>query len=362
MDRRVHGPGAVRIDAQRILRAEFPPQCFDRLDLLVRVEHAALELDLTEAILAHHLPGLTDHGLGIQAFAPFVRAGIVAGAAAARMLVEQIGGERNQIANAAADHLADGLSDRLADDVEARDLDGGERSRVLVQRIFAGNQICLAAIARRCGSSHRSTNSRHRPISRNGSMPRMRDFAASSAASGPSPPYVSLMPVMPSVVFNLHDGAQSIWRMPSVGTAERSVGDGNRMEANFGYPHVRPYCIGQPALHRTRPRNAAILKDSMRVVPLLSPAAGRLRGSRPPQTRLRESMTPLPILSEITGWKPLKKVQYDTMDRVALEALSGAEGQGRRLSRRRSGRKKLRLKSSAWHRRISIWRARWSIC
>ena len=63
------------------------------------------------------------------------------------MLIEQIGRERHHVANAAADHIADRLSDGLADHVEAGNLDCRERAGVLIERVLAGDQVRLAAVA-----------------------------------------------------------------------------------------------------------------------------------------------------------------------------------------------------------------------
>ena len=84
---------------------------------------------------------------GIEALAPFVLTRISADPATARMLIEQIGRERHQITNPAADYLGDRLSDSLADDVEASNLDCRVRACVLIERVLARDEVRLASIA-----------------------------------------------------------------------------------------------------------------------------------------------------------------------------------------------------------------------
>ena len=64
---------------KRILRAEFAAQRSDRLDLLVGIEHAALQLDLTEAVLRpSSSAACRTIDCGIEALALLVLARIVA--------------------------------------------------------------------------------------------------------------------------------------------------------------------------------------------------------------------------------------------------------------------------------------------
>ncbi|HYI96098.1 MAG TPA: hypothetical protein VEX68_21320 [Bryobacteraceae bacterium] len=65
------------------------------------------------------------------------------------------------------------------------------------------------------------------------------------------------------------------------------------------------------------PRNAGILKDSMRAVSLLLLLITvRLASAQIQNAGIDEAVLELSV---ITGWKPLKKVQHDTMDRTALK-------------------------------------------
>ena len=82
----IHAPRAVGVDAQRIVGTELAAQRADGFDLDVRIEHAALQLDLAEAVLRDHLLALADAGFGREHLAVLVLAHIVANAAAAPCL------------------------------------------------------------------------------------------------------------------------------------------------------------------------------------------------------------------------------------------------------------------------------------
>jgi len=63
------------------------------------------------------------------------------------VLIKEISGERDGVANAAADHVANRFADGFSDDIETGEFDSGEGAGVLVERIFAWDQIGLAAVA-----------------------------------------------------------------------------------------------------------------------------------------------------------------------------------------------------------------------
>jgi hypothetical protein len=90
------------------------------------------------------------HRLGLAGGGPAggARVGAVAEfAAGAFGLVEQVSGERDALADGAAEEVADGTTDRLADQVEARDLDRAEHVRQppLVPRLLAARLAPFAA-------------------------------------------------------------------------------------------------------------------------------------------------------------------------------------------------------------------------
>ena len=110
-DRRLYRPGTVWIDAKRHIRAELPAKLPDRFDLDLGLKDAAFELDRTEAVLVEHLLDLPYELFRREGFAILVFPSVIALATAAGVLVERIRGERNLVANAAADQIANRLSD-----------------------------------------------------------------------------------------------------------------------------------------------------------------------------------------------------------------------------------------------------------
>ena len=68
--------------------------------------------------------------------------------------------------------------------------------------------------------------------------------------------------------------------------------------------------------------NTAILKDSMQAVRAFTSLVllwASVAMASPSETAFAGVDEAVADLAAITGWKPLKKVQYDTMDRVALK-------------------------------------------
>ncbi len=116
MDRGIDRPCAVRIDSQRNRRPEFGSQGFDGFNFDERVEDTAFEFDFAKAILLDHLAAFANGSFRSKHLAVFI--GIVTISASAGVLVEQISGERNRIANSAADHITNGPADGFTDDVE----------------------------------------------------------------------------------------------------------------------------------------------------------------------------------------------------------------------------------------------------
>ena len=89
--------------------------------LLLGRQHAALELERTEAPAVHHPPGLGDQLVGIERFAPEV--GLLAGVPGP--LVEEVAAERHPVADGATEQVAHRTTGLPAGEVEARDLERG---------------------------------------------------------------------------------------------------------------------------------------------------------------------------------------------------------------------------------------------
>ena len=136
-------PCAVGIDPQRHRLAKRLAELAQCLDLDLRREHAALELDGAKAVLGAQLLNLRDERLRREGLAVFVVAQIVTLAATAGVLVERVRGERHLVAHAATDEITNRLADGFADQVEASRLDRGVGAGVGVERVFAGNVVGL---------------------------------------------------------------------------------------------------------------------------------------------------------------------------------------------------------------------------
>ena len=151
----------------------------------IGVEHAALQLDLAEAVLAIICLHWRTIDFGSKHLAVFVFARVIAQAAAAGVLIEQVGRERNLVARPSAEQVAKRLANALP--------------------IASRQAISIAAKVRACWSSGFSPGTRYvcvRPPSswsrpppkelvQSGQLKRVAaddEIADSSAASGPSPP------------------------------------------------------------------------------------------------------------------------------------------------------------------------------
>ena len=158
----------VRVDPKLHRRPEALAQEEHRLDFLVGLKHAALDLDALEAPALDPLLGESDHRLWSEHFAPFVVAGL---------LVEQVGGPRHP------------LADR----------------RLPADRRPAGRSPCPSGrdtpppAPRRARALRRVTRS---GSNCHGSMPMTCPRAASSAATIEPPPGASPSPSRPLSVFN----------------------------------------------------------------------------------------------------------------------------------------------------------------
>jgi hypothetical protein len=147
LHRPFHRSGAVRIDAERVRVAKFLTKRANRRNFDIRWQHAAFQLDLAETVAGDHLFGFADGGGGGEDLTVFIFTAIVAQAAATRLFIKEIRGKRHGIADPAADDVTHRLADGFADDVEACDFDRGEGSGVLVEGIFARDEIGLAAVS-----------------------------------------------------------------------------------------------------------------------------------------------------------------------------------------------------------------------
>ena len=98
LDGRLRRPGGVRVEPQRVPGKRLP-QRPDRRDLLLRREHAALELDGPEPVPVDHPLGLRHDAGRVEGLGPLVgfRTGVV------RPLVEQVRRERHRVAGLAAE-------------------------------------------------------------------------------------------------------------------------------------------------------------------------------------------------------------------------------------------------------------------
>ena len=134
-------PAAVGIDAQGVI-GKGAAQGAQRLDLELRLEHAALELDRAEAVLCDHAPRLLDHLRVGEHLAPGIRrhGGIVV----AREFVEEIGAVGHALAHRTAEEIAQANPRRLSLQVEERDLEGAERRSA---RLVAGSREDFARLA-----------------------------------------------------------------------------------------------------------------------------------------------------------------------------------------------------------------------
>ena len=120
-DRGGRRPGGVRVKPERMV-GERGPQRADRLDLLLRGEDAALELERGEPVGVHQAAGLLDDAVGVERLAPAVW--FLAGVRGP--LIEKVGRERHRVPDRAAQQVGDGQANRLALDVQAGHLEGGE--------------------------------------------------------------------------------------------------------------------------------------------------------------------------------------------------------------------------------------------
>ena len=237
LDRGRHRPRAVGIDAQRHVVAEGGVQRLDRRDLDRRVEHPGLQLDLAEAVGGAHLLRLADHRLGRQALAVLVGALVVALAAAAGVLVEQVGRERHGAAGAAAEQVADRAPEGAADQVEAGQLDRREQAVAGVERVLAGDAVGLRSIAvrGRARIDHRQQRRHQREgVLADQAIAQLGELGGDDVAA------VRLAePDEPAVADQLEDRAERVGLVQAVGAAQRRIGDGDRVDAQIGDRQAR---------------------------------------------------------------------------------------------------------------------------
>ncbi|CAM5727122.1 hypothetical protein SVIOM342S_10175 [Streptomyces violaceorubidus] len=124
LERGLHGPGAVGVQAQRV-SGERLGERLDGGDLLFGREDAALELEGGEAVPLGEAAGLLDHAGRVEGGAPVV---LLRGHAlgVTGPLVEEVGAVLHGVADLAAEQGVHGQAERLAEGVEAGDLEAGE--------------------------------------------------------------------------------------------------------------------------------------------------------------------------------------------------------------------------------------------
>ena len=184
---------------------------------------------------ADHLLAFAHAGLRRQHLAVFVFAHVVANAAAASVLIEEVRGEADLVAHASADHVADRLAGGFADQVQAGDLDGGEGARVAVQRILARHQVGLRAASRRV--RHRVLGLAAQIPPQRGQLERVHPDDARAHRFQPGERPVAAIGLAESgqagIRLQLHDRAQRERRVQTVRTAQRRIRNRDRMQYQF---------------------------------------------------------------------------------------------------------------------------------
>ena len=109
--------------------------------------------------------------------------------------------------------------------------------------------------------------------------------------------------------------------MSAIGTPQWSVSNRNWMKSDVRDTHGSAFIVtGNDSVSARVHRLASILKNSMRVSCLLTSILLLVSlGTAADESPFAGVESAVADLVAITGWKPLKKVEYDTMNRVALK-------------------------------------------
>ena len=219
-------PSGVGVDADRHARTELLPHLFHSLDLKLRLQNARLELDVLETVQRDHPPGLLHEGCGRERLAIFIVAGVCALATAASVFVKWIGREGDRVAHPATNQLADRLADGFADQVQARHFDRGERPGRGVERILTGHVERLRAIAARSFNHGGEEAGDSKGVAPDQLIPQCEQrFGGFFAAVG----FIDA----DHAVFadQLKNRAQGVGLVSPIGTAQRRIGHGNRVNS-----------------------------------------------------------------------------------------------------------------------------------
>ena len=222
--RGLYRPSGIRIDAQGHVGSELRSQLQDRLDFLVRAEHAALELDVLESVFVDHRAHLRHDRGGRQALAVLVLAGVGTLAAAARVLVERVGRERHGVPAAAAEQVAHRHARAATDQVQAGGLQRGVRARPGIEGILAGRAHDVGALGPRALPVRE-----FQEVARDAVRVRADHLGPDAAQGvGRTLAAVGLRDADDAVLaLDLDDVAQRIRRVQPVRTAQGRVGDGD---------------------------------------------------------------------------------------------------------------------------------------
>ena len=123
-DRRLHRPGGVGVEAESGARPEAVAHELDGVDLAVRVQHSALQLEDRHAVSLMEALRLAHELFGRQRLPPLVLAGL---------LVEQVRRERYSPPRGAAEQVVDWPTRGLADEIQTGNLNGREDARAADQ-------------------------------------------------------------------------------------------------------------------------------------------------------------------------------------------------------------------------------------